>query len=198
MKHLRERLLKEKTNGSFSFGNVQGLCWSDEIKFFVSPLFYTDYEIKEHFNQIRIDSIVENEKQTIIFPRELTTLIVNQVNHYLSANKYKFNSIEYQIEQYRKDTENKLKNELFEIKAQLKYCNKNLAKAISLIGIENLETIKTIISKLNAGITRFSSDLCKTEESLKHLCPEKAVLTSSEHNFYKHYRKMLEVKKTFS
>ncbi|MDF5052711.1 hypothetical protein P3646_18090 [Vibrio parahaemolyticus] len=199
MNNIRENLLKEKSNGTFSFAGIDNLTWSDQIRFLVSPTTkVTDYEVTDHLGQIKLTQTINEKTTYLLFPRELSPLIVKQVMHYIELHKEKFRTIDNRLQRDKRSMEQRIREELNNTEKQFAECKKLLSLASSKIGLESADTFNEAISKLNVGIHNLAENHKEAKKKLKYLDPEKDMLFGSERDFYKHYKKMLEIRKIFN
>ncbi len=88
MNNIRESLLKKNVMERLVLPDIENLTWSDQVRFLVSPMTkVTDYEVTDHLGQIKLTKTINEKTTYLLFPRELSPLIVKQVMHYIELHK---------------------------------------------------------------------------------------------------------------
>lgn len=195
IKSLRETLLKEISKGEFSLSS-SNLCWGDEIRFILSQTMYKyDYQVSDHYGQLRIFKEEDSKTKQKIFPKELTPIIINQIEHYLSKEKIKYIKLNNALAVKRLNEEQRVTKELNNIKTEMDFYKKLIVCAITKIGVDTAQEYDTMIAKLTEGIKSLSSKYSNASLHLNDIVPERDFLNHLDRDFYMHYSKLEEILK---
>nr|WP_075497183.1 hypothetical protein [Moritella viscosa]SHO03613.1 Cell wall binding repeat 2-containing protein [Moritella viscosa] len=200
IKSLRETLLKEISKGEFSLSS-SNLCWGDEIRFILSQTMYKyDYQVSDHYGQLRIFKEEDSKTKQKIFPKELTPIIINQIEHYLKRENGKYQKLTNKITTKQATEVNRIRLELNALNESMDKNSYYMNLAIKKIGSKNITTKKVkeytlIIYKLTEGIRELVTQFDNTSLHLNDIVPERDFLNHLDRDFYMHYSKLEEILK---